>query len=119
MITPTNQQAKTATKATRRPRGARSLPTLEACTAHPPDRRSSLSYQSGSQQTTPITGWYGARVKLSIEHSGEESYGVQASGQDGADGLRAVPRDHDVRAGAGRGGLEGDHRPLPRSRRQL
>jgi hypothetical protein len=65
MITPTNQQAKTAAKATPRPRGARSLPTLEACNDHPPDRRPPPSYQPGSGEATPITGWHGARVNLS------------------------------------------------------
>ncbi|CAA9493487.1 MAG: L-fuco-beta-pyranose dehydrogenase, partial [uncultured Rubrobacteraceae bacterium] len=45
--------------------------------------------------------------------------GIQTSGRHGADGLRAVPRLHDVRPGGRRGGVQGPRRPLPRGRGQL
>src|ERR687889_2758214 len=117
---PAAQQIRATVGGKRGTRGSRSLPASEPCNLLPPELQPSHPIKLVPRLARPVGRVSCARVRpFDDGDQGGTAYGVQASWKHGADGLRVVPRVHDLRTGSRRRDLEGDRRPFPRGRRQL
>src|SRR5918993_2956706 len=103
---PRAQQAKTAVGGMRGTRGSRNLPASEPCNSHPPELERTHPTKLIPRVASEVGHTPYARVRpFGGRDSRGAAYGVRASWQHGADGLRAVPGVHDLRTGGRRGDL--------------
>src|SRR5215210_3770040 len=82
-------------------RGSRSLPASEPCNLLPPEFQPAHPTKLVPRVASPVGPITCARVRpFDDGDPGGAAHGVHASWKHGADGLRAVPRVHDLRTGS-------------------